>query len=57
MSAHGLTPAQIRQRVRESRLAQGLAEYVTDPLALRDIATLLTAQIRAATGQRRTAAA
>jgi hypothetical protein len=57
MSSHGLTPAQIRQRVRASRLAQGLPEHIIDPVALRDIAVMLTAPIKAIGRQRRIAAA
>lgn len=46
MSTHGLTPTQIAERVRASRLAQGLPEKITDALALRDIATMLAAPLR-----------
>jgi hypothetical protein len=58
MASHGLTPAQIRQRVRASRLAQNLPEHIIDPLALSDIAVMLNTPLRAITGlSKRTVAA
>lgn len=57
LAAHGLTPAQIAERVRASRHAQGLPERVIDALALRDVAALLAVPLRAWTGTGRSYAA
>lgn len=57
LAAHGLTPAQIAERVRASRQRQGLPERVVDALALRDIAALLAVPMRALTGSGRSYAA
>lgn len=54
---HGLTPAQIAERVRVSRHKQGLPDRVTDTLALREIAALLAAPLRIWAGSGRTFAA
>lgn len=43
---HGLSPAQIAERVRASRLTQGLPERVTDVRVLRDVAALLGGSVR-----------
>lgn len=40
--AHGMTSAEIHQRVVESRAAQGLPPTVEDPLAVERIVALLT---------------
>ena len=50
---HGLSPAEIAERVGSSRRRQGLPERITDALALREMASLLSAPLRVWSGSGR----